>query len=146
IIRESGESSATMSGIESLETLDGWAVLRAAREGNKLCTLIVDEMTRHLAVGLGNLVNLVDPEAIVLDQRLEMCGPKFLENLRRAIRLQALSHLTENLVVRYGTLGGEAGVLGAGLLVLEELFGIPDLKPPRFLIEPDIVEGRAAGH
>jgi hypothetical protein len=88
-------------------------------------------------LGLGNVVNLLDPARIVLDRRLELCGEPFLDQLRRAIRMQALSHITGDLVVCYGALREEAGVLGAALMVLEELFSIPDLKPPRFLLEPD---------
>ncbi len=53
--------------------------------------------------------------------------------------MQALSHITEDLVITYGALGEEAGVLGAVLLVVQALFAIPDLKPPRFLVERDIV-------
>jgi hypothetical protein len=42
-------------------------------------------------------------------------------------------------VICFGSMGETAGVLGAGLLCLEELFAIPELKPPQFLRE-----GRAA--
>ncbi len=140
IIREGGSSlalSLVPGGDPALVT--GWDVLKASRAGDKVCLLIVEEMARHLATGIGNLVNLLDPARIVLDQRLEVCGPDFLEQLRRAIRLQALTHLTDDLVLCYGSLGEEAGVLGAGLLSLEELFAIPELKPPRFLVEPQQV-------
>jgi len=92
-------------------------------------------MSRHLALGLANLVNLLDPARIVLDQRLEICGPEFLEQIRRTVRLQALSHLTDGLVICFGSLGDTAGLLGAGLLSLEELFTIPELKPPQYLRE-----------
>lgn len=118
----------------------GWQVIEAAREGDKISSVILEEMMRYLALGLGNVVNLLDPARIVLDRRLELCGEPFLDQLRRAIRMQALSHITGDLVVCYGALREEAGVLGAALMVLEELFSIPDLKPPRFLLEPDTVE------
>lgn len=141
IIREGGASLAlTLAGDETRVT--GWHVLEAARLGDKVCLLLVDEMARHLAAGLGNLVNLLDPARIVLDQRLSICGPDFLDQLRRSIRLQALSHLVEDLVVCYGSLSEEAGVLGAGLLCLEELFAIPELKPPHFLVAPEPVSWR----
>jgi hypothetical protein len=50
--------------------------------------------------------------------------------------MQALSQATENLSIRFGELGDEAGVLGAGLLVLDGLYEIPALKPPGFLTDP----------
>ena len=71
--------------------------MQAAQAGDKVCLSIAEEMSRHLALGLANLVNLLDPARIVLDQRLEICGPEFLEQIRRTVRLQALSHLTDGL-------------------------------------------------
>jgi len=150
ILREGAPSSALGPAGGDASRVTGWDVLKAARSGDKVCLLIVEEMSRHLAAGLANLVNLLDPARIVLDQRLEICGPEFLDQIRRAIRLQALTHLTEDLVVCYGTVGVEAGVLGAGLLSLDALFAIPELKPPRFLVEPEAVsamqEQRSAGN
>ncbi|MCE5307983.1 MAG: hypothetical protein LLG20_10080 [Acidobacteriales bacterium] len=35
----------------------------------------------------------------------------------------------------------EAGVLGAGLLVLDRLYEIPALKPPGFLLNPEAAAG-----
>jgi hypothetical protein len=69
-------------------------------------------MLRYLALGLGNAVNLLDPARIVLDRRLELCGEPFLDQLRRAIRMRALSHIAGDLVDCYGALREEAGVLG----------------------------------
>ncbi|WP_321475529.1 ROK family protein [uncultured Paludibaculum sp.] len=135
IIREGGSSLAlSRTGGDPLR-VTGWDVLEAARAGDKVCLSISEEMCRYLAIGLANLVNLLDPARIVLDQRLEICGAGFLDQIQRTVRLQALSHLTEDLVICFGSLGDTAGVLGAGLLSLEELFTIPELKTPQHLRE-----------
>ena len=97
-------------------------------------------MLRYLTFSLGNAVNLLDPARIGLDRRLEICGEPFLQQLRRGIRMQALSHITSDLVVCFGELREDAGVLGAALMVLENIFAIPELKPPLYLLEPDAVE------
>ena len=115
-----------------------WAALRAASMGDKTCGMIVEEIGKYLGLGVANLVNLFNPRLIVLDQRLESGGPALLEQIIRIVRLQALTYATDDLTFRLGTLGAEAGILGAGLLVLEKLFEIPALKPPRFMMEPDL--------
>jgi predicted NBD/HSP70 family sugar kinase len=135
IVREGGSSLALVKTEGDASQVTGWDVLQAAQAGDKVCLSIAEEMSRHLALGLANLVNLLDPARIVLDQRLEICGPEFLEQIRRTVRLQALSHLTDGLVICFGSLGESAGLLGAGLLSLEELFTIPELKPPQYLRE-----------
>jgi hypothetical protein len=73
---------------------------------------------------------------VVLGRKLELAGSALLEQIARIVKRQALPHATANIAFRFGKLGDEAGVLGAGLLVLEKLFEIPALKPPHFLTKP----------
>jgi predicted NBD/HSP70 family sugar kinase len=115
--------------------IDGWMVLKAGGLGDKLCRGLVDELGRHLGLGLANLVNLFNPSVIVLDYRLESAGQQLLEQICRTISIQALSYSSEDLVVRFGKLCFKVGLLGAGLLVTEKIFEVPLLKPPRFMID-----------
>jgi hypothetical protein len=58
-----------------------------------------------------------------------------LDQLARAIRSKVLKHSAKDLVVRFGSLGNDASLLGAGRVVVENHFEIPALKLPRFMIE-----------
>jgi N-acetylglucosamine repressor len=136
VVQEGGQSSGLELSNGDLDQITGRMVLAAAQAGDKTCAAIVEEMGRHLGLGLANLVNLFNPALIVLDQRLELAGPGLLDQLLRTVRLQALSHAVEGLYIRFGKLGDEAGVLGIGLIMLEQLFEIPALKPPQFLVDP----------
>lgn len=136
IVQEGGSSVAVRNAGGQPDAVTGWMVLEAASAGDKICTAIVEEMGRYLGLGLANLVNLLNPSLIVLDRRLKLAGPSLLDQLTRIVHMQALSHATESLSIRFGELGDEAGVLGAGLLVLENLYEIPALKPPGFLMDP----------
>lgn len=120
-----------------MSKLTGWTVMQAASAGDKICGVILEQMARYLGLALSNLVNLLNPALIVLDRRLEICGASFLEQVKRTVRLQALSYATEQLDIRFGKLLDDAGVLGAAMLVLDDRFAIPELKPPRFLIESE---------
>lgn len=124
-----------------LAAITGWMVLEAARNGDKMCVAIVEDLGEYLGLGIANLVNLLNPELVVLDPRLELAGPALLEHIVRVVKRQALRHSTDHLVFRYGRFRDEAGVLGAALIVVQELFGIPALKPPHFLLE---LQGRMA--
>jgi len=136
VIQEGGSSSAVGRVNGQLDGVTGWMVLEAASAGDKICTAIVEEMGRYLGLGLANLVNLLNPSLIILDRRLKVAGPSLLDQLIRIVRMQALSHATQDLRICYGELGDEAGVLGAALLVLDNLYEIPALKPPGFLADP----------
>jgi len=115
--------------------IDGWTVLNAARLGDKLSVAIVEGLGRYVGLALANLVNLFNPSVVVLDYRLEAAGHALLDHISRVVRMQALSHATEDLVFRFGKLGSEVGILGAGLLITERVFEVPLLKPPRFIID-----------
>jgi N-acetylglucosamine repressor len=134
-IAEGGSSQALALAGGNLNKITGWTVLAAAKLGDKLCSTLVDEVAKFLGLGIANLVNLFHPSMIVLDRRLELAGRGILEQIVRIVRQQALSHFTQDLIFRFSKLGDEAGVLGMALIMLEQLFEIPVLKPPRFMIE-----------
>ncbi|HXK60788.1 MAG TPA: ROK family protein [Acidobacteriota bacterium] len=134
-IREGSFSKAlALSG--DIDSICGWTVLEAARAGDKLCTSLLEDAESHLGLAIANLVNLFNPQVVVLSKRLELAGDGLADRIARIVRRQALPHATMNLAFRMGKLGDEAGVLGAGLLVLEKLYQIPAIRPPRFL-KPD---------
>jgi N-acetylglucosamine repressor len=116
-----------------IQKVTGWIVIEAARQGDKMCSSLVEQMGNYLGLGLANLVNLYNPSVVILGPRLFPAGDGLLAQITRIVRRQALPHATRDLVIRFGELGDEAGVLGAGLLVLEQLFAIPDLNP---MVEP----------
>ena len=119
--------------------ITGWTILQAAMLGDKTCLAIVGELEKYLGLGIATLVNLSNPSIIVLDHRLGFAGASLLEQIARVVKKQALESSTTNLKFVYGTLGSDAGLLGAALNVLETIFEIPALKPPRFMIERSLI-------
>jgi predicted NBD/HSP70 family sugar kinase len=134
-IAEGGTSAALALAEGDPNKITGWTVLQAAGQGDKICAALVEQAGNYLGVGLANLVNLFNPAVIVIDQRLNLAGQALLDQLTRTIQRKALSHSAKDLVVRFGTLGNEASLLGAGHVVVENHFEIPALKLPRFMIE-----------
>ncbi|HEV2419337.1 MAG TPA: ROK family protein [Terriglobia bacterium] len=116
--------------------ITGWMVFEAARNGDKTCLALVEQIGNHLGLGLANLVNLFNPSVLVVDQRLKLAGGGLLDQMMKVIKRQALREATRNLTIRFGELGTEAIILGLGVIVLDRHFEIPALKPPRFMIEP----------
>jgi predicted NBD/HSP70 family sugar kinase len=134
-IAEGSPSGALSLAGGDISKLSGWTVLRAAGTGDKTCSAIVEQAGNYLGLGLANLVNLFNPSLLVLDQRLSLAGDGLLEQIIRVVRRQALHHSVDGLEIRFGKLGSDASVLGAGAVVLERHFEIPALKPPWFMTE-----------
>jgi N-acetylglucosamine repressor len=129
-----GGSSEVLALAGKAESITGAHVLEAARRGDRMCSSLVENMGNYLGLGIANLVNLFNPSIVVFGGLLELAGDHLLEQISRIVKRQALPRATKNLQFRFGRLGPQAGVLGAGLLVLEKLFEIPALKPPKFLV------------
>jgi predicted NBD/HSP70 family sugar kinase len=131
-----GSPSVALSLAEGEDSrLSGWTVLRAASMGDKTCSAIVEQAGNYLGLGLANLVNLFNPSLLVIDQRLSLAGDGLLEQIVKVVRRQALHNSADGLEIRFGKLGSDASVLGAGAVVLERHFEIPALKPPWFMTE-----------
>lgn len=142
IFAEGGTSQALQLAGGDPAQITGWIVLQAAQLGDKVCSNIVSEISNYLGLGLANLVNLFNPSVVVLDHRLSLAGDGMLDQIVRIVRKQALTYSVKELAIRFARMGGEAGLLGIGLLILDRHFEIPMLKPPKFLIEPEITEMR----
>jgi predicted NBD/HSP70 family sugar kinase len=121
---------------KSRQTINGWEMLAAASQGDKICSHAASEVALQLGVGVANLLNLFNPSVVVLDSRLKTAGPEMLDEIIRTAKRKALTFSVQDVAFRYSQLGDLAGVLGGALICLEKYFEIPALKPPRFLVDP----------
>lgn len=143
-IAEGGSSLALAAAGGNPERITAWMVLEAASKGDKIAANIMAEVAGHLGLGLANLVNLFNPSAVVLDSRLKAGGQELLDEVKTAVRRQALAYSTKRIAIRFAELGSGAGILGLALIFLERHFEIPVLRPPRFMIEAEAAPESAA--
>ena len=94
-------------------------VFGAATAGDPVAISIIDGVVGGLAIGLANLLALLDPEVIVLGggvvQSLETRWDELLTRTRAA----ALPRYAEGVPVERTTLGDDASLLGAALIAFE---------------------------
>lgn len=93
-----------------------------AEAGNPLAIRVIDETVELLGIGLANLVNLVNPERIVVGgptgaRLFAARGPQLVA----ALRSQALDRPGAQCAVVPAAMGVDAVALGAALLPLEQL-------------------------
>ncbi len=102
------------------------SVIEAALDrGDPLIREVVNEAQRHLAVLVANLVNAVDPEAIVFGGGLvERLGARFVDPIAREARKGFLQQADADRVrIVPGVLGDHAGTLGAAVFAERRLRG-----------------------
>ena len=94
-------------------------LLLAARR-SKSAASVLDETATFLGAGIGNLVNLFNPERIVVGGWVgHLLGPELLPQIRKAAAAQALRYPFSHVSIEMGRLGPDAVALGAATLVVE---------------------------
>jgi|YNPNPStandDraft_1061719.scaffolds.fasta_scaffold08762_5 glucokinase len=97
------------------------AIVGAFREGNRLATLLVDEMKEALAAGLVSIVHAINPELVILGGGVLDGLPELVEEMERRVRGQAMEAASSKLKIVRSTLGSLAGAMGAGAMALDKL-------------------------
>lgn len=99
-------------------------VSQAAAEGDAQALAVMDAFGRWVALGIGNLVTLLDCSLVVVGGGLVTLGDLLFDRVRSAFRVDVMSP-EERLDVRIvgAELGDQAGAIGAALLGARELEG-----------------------
>ncbi|HVO19071.1 MAG TPA: ROK family transcriptional regulator [Anaeromyxobacter sp.] len=103
------------------ERITAELVAQAAREGDALAGRVLREAVEVLGIGILNLVNLYDPEAIVLSGRVALAGDLVLSTIREILDSRAINPHKREIHVGLVAHGERAAVMGAIALILNEV-------------------------
>jgi glucokinase len=99
------------------EDVRGEHVTRGVREGDPESLEIMGQFAWWVAAGLANLVDLLDPEVVVVGGGLAQAGEALLGPVRRSFHDLVLApHQRGRVSIVAATFGPEAGAIGAALL------------------------------
>ncbi|MFB9993930.1 ROK family protein [Deinococcus oregonensis] len=87
-----------------------------------LARAVWEDCGHHLGVAVSTALNLFNPEAVVIGGRLAQAGEVFLNAVQRSALSRTMRINAERICIELSTLGSEAGVLGAGAMLLDHLF------------------------
>ncbi|MGD9015543.1 MAG: ROK family transcriptional regulator [Candidatus Omnitrophota bacterium] len=104
------------------EDIDLKNIFLAAREGDKIAKETLEIAAKRLGIRIAYLVNIFNPEVVVIGGGLEEAGEDFLVKVEQTIREWAFREMTEDLKVVYTQLKENAVALGAASLVVREVF------------------------
>lgn len=105
----------------SIRKITGEVVARAAKDGDQLAQRILREIGRFLGVGLTNLVNIFNPELIVIGGGVIEGDTIILTEAKKVVSKKALQPNRDVVKIVPSKLGNSAGLLGAAALVLENI-------------------------
>lgn len=102
------------------ELIMGEDVARAAREMDETARSVLKNAGRFLGIGLSNMANLFDPEAVVLAGSVVEAGEAYLGPARDTIAEMTSAQRRRPLRVDVSELGNDIGIVGAAALAFDQ--------------------------
>jgi len=102
-----------------LRQVTAQTVYQAAHDGDQLALEVVNDTAKFLGVGIANLVNVFNPEVVVVCGGVTLAGDRLFDPLRREVARRAFKPAVSVCRIIPCELSGTAGVYGAAKVYLE---------------------------
>jgi glucokinase len=119
---ESGTESSLPGYVGGdLAKITAQTVYRAAQAGDELALEVVRDTAKFLGAAVASLVNIFNPEAVVIVGGVTLAGESLFVPLRREVNRRAFKPAVRVCRIVPGELTGVAGVYGAARAFLEQV-------------------------
>lgn len=118
-----GESSILSSRIEQKgKTLTLTEIIDAVNKEDLLCIEIVEEIGHKLGKQIAGLINILNPELVIIGGALSLTGDYITQPIRTAMRKYSLNLVNKDSVIMTSKLRDRAGIVGACMLARSRMF------------------------
>lgn len=117
---DKGESEALANALRDHGRLEAVDVGEASRAGDAAANAIVQHAGKLIGQMLASVVNFFNPSHIFIGGGITRIGPLFLAAVRQSVYQRSLALSTRHLEIQYTPLGTQGGVIGAGVLAMQE--------------------------
>ena len=125
----------TQLGNTLQEKITAKDVAAAAQRGDLVAQQIMVEAGEHLGVAIAGLVNIFNPDMIVVGGGVAQIGDLFLEPVRREVTRRSLPAAVNNVRITTAVLGRRSSSLGAVVQALN--LAVHDIAEGKYLPKPD---------
>lgn len=94
-----------------------YIVAEAAKAGDCVAKRIFEIIGEHIGIGLASIVNLLNPEKIIIGGGVAEAGDLLLDPIKETVKKRAMPIQANAVSIVSAKLGNTAGVIGASLLV-----------------------------
>jgi predicted NBD/HSP70 family sugar kinase len=97
-------------------------IAKAAENNDSLALRVLHEAANYIGAAASDLINLLNPEAVIFGGALFRAAPDLLiESIRRTVRERAMEKAANDVTLMVSPLTGDAGARGAARLVSESI-------------------------
>jgi glucokinase len=102
------------------EEITGHDAVEGARKGDVHCRHVLRILGERLGIGIANMINLFDPDEVVIGGGVSLAGDLLLVPAERTARRHTVPGLGLNTTIRVARHGPQAGVIGAATVAAQE--------------------------
>ena len=100
-----------------LNKVDGKSIFDALDMGDAVAKAVVDRYLYYVSIGLANVINALQPEAVCIGGGISGQGEKILKPIRDIVKAERYSvYADKQAAIIPAALGNDAGIIGAALL------------------------------
>ncbi len=119
-----GETSVLSEKWKSGEDILLYDIIEAANNDDVLSITLIANVAEKLGRGVGVLINLLNPDLVVVGGSLSLVGDYLMLPLKMAINKYSLSLVSKDTKFKMSKLGETASVIGVAMLVRAKILGV----------------------
>ncbi|MCX7714714.1 MAG: ROK family protein [Clostridia bacterium] len=112
----SDRSSDLYKLVKNGAEIDGLFVFNCAKSGDILAKQVVDKYISYISIGITNIINIFQPEIIVIGGGISAEGEYLISPIRETVRKNAFTKNLPIAQIKKASLGNDAGIVGAAML------------------------------
>ncbi|MFT5874811.1 MAG: glucokinase [Clostridium sp.] len=116
LINENDQDTLILQKINTSDEIDAKIIFDCAKQGDKLAILVVERFVKYFAIGICNIMNILDVEMIGIGGGVSAAGGFFMELLKSDIKKHQLFKDAPVCNIKIAALGNDAGIIGAAML------------------------------
>jgi glucokinase-like ROK family protein len=117
---QSGQSRLLAGLLQQAGHLRLQDVAQASRAGDVAANAILQRAGALIGQMLASVVNFYNPSHVFIGGGIQRTGPLFLAAVRQSVYHRSLALSTRHLEIQYAPLGERGGLIGAGVLAMQE--------------------------
>jgi predicted NBD/HSP70 family sugar kinase len=119
---EAGASSILSEPVKNGKVITLDDIINAVNKEDMLCIEIVEEIGQKLGKQVAGLINIFNPELVVIGGTVSQTGDYIIQPIKTAVRKYSLNLVNKDSAIVVSTLKGKAGVVGACMLARGRMF------------------------
>lgn len=97
-------------------------VINSARQGDEFCISVLNEIGAAMGKGLSYIIQLLNPEAIVLSGPLSKAKQYILSPIQQSLNRFCLEKISESTKILISDLGDQSAMLGTSKMIFQKIF------------------------